>query len=330
MKRTNLMSEQASDAKKYPDGIGGWLAAQRWNQTCSHHVRKTFMGRLTNTLKTGLLMFLMMGLFVLVGSFMGSKFGMLIAIAMGGVTNIVMWFFSDKIALSSMRAVEVFEETQGVGGKLWHIVDELRQNADLPMPRVYICPGQSPNAFATGRSPSKAAVAITEGAMRLLSEQEVRGVMAHELAHVRNRDTLTSCIAATMAGVLAFLAQWGWHLGGGGGGDRGREGNPLIAIVVFIAAAVGASLLKAAISRSREFVADHDGAMIAGSPQGLMSALQKLELASARVPMETTNPAFNNMFIVEPLVTTRGLMNLFATHPPVESRLAALRSLLTK
>jgi heat shock protein HtpX len=219
--------------------------------------------------------------------------------------------------------VEVTADTPGPGGDLYRMVDELRQRADLPMPRVYVCPQQAPNAFATGRSPSKAAVAITEGALRLLTKEEVAGVMAHELAHVKNRDTLTSCITATIAGVLAYIAQWGMFFGGGN-----REGgNPLAGILVFIFAAVGAAILKAMISRSREYVADHDGAMIAGSPNGLISALQKLEVYGKQIPLQTANPAQNNMFIVEPLITTRGLLSLFSSHPPTENRIVALREM---
>jgi heat shock protein HtpX len=264
----------------------------------------------------------MMGLFLLVGSMYGQN-GMLIAVIIGGITNVIAWFFSDKIAIASMRGVEVTADTPGPGGDLYRMVDELRQRADLPMPRVYVCPQQAPNAFATGRSPSKAAVAITEGALRLLTKEEVAGVMAHELAHVKNRDTLTSCITATIAGVLAYIAQWGMFFGGGN-----REGgNPLAGILVFIFAAVGAAILKAMISRSREYVADHDGAVIAGSPNGLISALQKLEVYGKQIPLQTANPAQNNMFIVEPLITTRGLLSLFSSHPPTENRIVALREM---
>jgi heat shock protein HtpX len=280
------------------------------------------MTRLINTSKTFVLMLGMMGLFLLVGSMYGQN-GMLIAVIIGGITNVIAWFFSDKIAIASMRGVEVTADTPGPGGDLYRMVDELRQRADLPMPRVYVCPQQAPNAFATGRSPSKAAVAITEGALRLLTKEEVAGVMAHELAHVKNRDTLTSCITATIAGVLAYIAQWGMFFGGGN-----REGgNPLAGILVFIFAAVGAAILKAMISRSREYVADHDGAMIAGSPNGLISALQKLEVYGKQIPLQTANPAQNNMFIVEPLITTRGLLSLFSSHPPTENRIVALREM---
>ncbi len=280
------------------------------------------MTRLINTSKTFVLMLGMMGLFLLVGSMYGQN-GMLIAVIIGGITNVIAWFFSDKIAIASMRGVEVTADTPGPGGDLYRMVDQLRQRADLPMPRVYVCPQQAPNAFATGRSPSKAAVAITEGALRLLTKEEVAGVMAHELAHVKNRDTLTSCITATIAGVLAYIAQWGMFFGGGN-----REGgNPLAGILVFIFAAVGAAILKAMISRSREYVADHDGAVIAGSPNGLISALQKLEVYGKQIPLQTANPAQNNMFIVEPLITTRGLLSLFSSHPPTENRIVALREM---
>jgi len=277
------------------------------------------MTRLVNNVKTALLMGGMMGLFLAVGSMYGQR-GMVMALIFGGLTNLVAWFFSDRIALASMRAQEVSPGTPGVGGELYHLVDELRQRAGLPMPKVCICPHEAPNAFATGRNPSHAAVAVTEGALRLLSYDELRGVIGHELAHVKNRDTMISCIAATIAGVLAFVAQWGMLLGGG----RDREGgNPIVALFTFIIAAVGAAMLKAMISRSREFVADHDGAIIAGSPMGLVSALQKLEVVAGRVPLHNPNPAQNNLFIIEPL-TGGSIMNLFASHPPTERRVAKL------
>lgn len=277
------------------------------------------MSRFTNNVKTALLMGGLMGLFLLVGSFYGQQ-GMILALAFGGLANIIAWFFSDRIAIATMRGQEVPADAGGVPGELYHLVDELRQSAGLPMPRVYICPQQAPNAFATGRSPSRAAVAVTEGALRVLSLDELRGVIGHELSHVKNRDTLTTAIAATVAGVLAYVAHWGFLLGGG----RNRDGNPLLLLVTIIFAPIAAVIIQAMISRSREYVADADGAHIAGGPGGLISALQKLEAYSQRVPMDNPNPAQNSMFIVEPF-TGRSLMNLFATHPPMEKRIAALR-----
>lgn len=267
-----------------------------------------------NNIKTVVLLGGMMGLFVAVGGLLGQQY-LIPALLFGGLMNIGAFFFSDKIAIASMRGREVTAET---GGDLYRMVDELRRRAGLPMPKVYICPHQAPNAFATGRSPKHAAVAVTQGALDLLSYEELEGVMAHELAHVKNRDTLTSCIAATIAGVLAFVAQWGFFLGGG------SNRNPLVFIGVTIIAAVGAALIKAMISRSREFVADADGTAIAGSPRGLVSALQKLETYSRRIPLQQPNPAQNNLFIIEPMLGSRGLTNLFATHPPTEKRVAAL------
>ena len=278
------------------------------------------MTRLVNNFKTALLLGGLMGLFLLVGSMYGQG-GLIIALVMGVLTNFGAWFFSDKIALAAMRGVQVHAGDGGVGGALHKMVDELRQRAGMPMPKVYICPQDAPNAFATGRSPSKAAVAVTEGCLRLLTEEELRGVIGHELAHIKNRDTLISCIAATVSGVLAFIAQWGMLLGGN------REGgNPIVALLTFILAAVGAAVIKAMISRSREFVADHDGAVIAGSPNGLIGALQKLHVYSQRIPMQNPNPAQNNLFIVEPLCGS-SMLKLFATHPPTEARIAALRQM---
>lgn len=276
------------------------------------------MIRLMNNLKTAALLGGLMAIFVLVGSHWGTQ-GMVLALVFGGLMNVVAYFFSDRIALAAMKAHEVHPQDGGVAGELCRVVDELRQRAGLPMPRVYICPHDAPNAFATGRSPRNAAVAVTEGALRMLSLDELRGVMAHELAHVKNRDTLISCIAATIAGVLAFIAQWGFFLGGGR-----RDSNPLLAIGIVILGAVGAAVIKAMISRSREYVADADGARIAGGSEGLISALQKLEAMSQRIPLYNPNPAQNNLFIVEPL-TGGSLTNLFATHPPVEKRIVSLR-----
>lgn len=278
------------------------------------------MARFVNNMKTVLLMGGMMGLFLAVGGMYGKQ-GMIIALVMGGAMNFIAWAFSDKIAIATMRGREVEAGSPGVEGALYEMVDELRQRAGLPMPRVYICPQEAPNAFATGRSPSRAAVAVTQGALRVLTLDELRGVMAHELAHVKNRDTLISCIAATMAGVLAMIAQWGMLLGGG----NRENSNPLVALLTFIIAAVGAAVLKAMISRSREYVADADGAAIAGSPHGLISALQKLEVYAGRIPMDNPNPAQNSLFIVEPLTGGSAILNLFASHPPTESRIISLR-----
>lgn len=275
-----------------------------------------------NHTKTAALMGGLMAVFVLVGSMWGTQ-GMVTALIFGGVMNVIAWAFSDKIAIAAMQGREVTPQggprVPGAEG-LYEMVDRLRQRAGLPMPRVYVCPHDAPNAFATGRSPRAAAVAVTQGLLRAMNREELEGVVAHELAHIKNRDTLISCIAATMAGVLAFLAQWGFFLGG-----RREGGNPLVMIVVVIVGAVGAALIKAAISRSREFIADADGAAIAGSPHGLASALAKLDALSRRVPLVQPNPAQNNLFIVEPLAGGMGgLTNLFATHPPTERRIAAL------
>ncbi|MGH7244252.1 MAG: zinc metalloprotease HtpX [Phycisphaerales bacterium] len=274
------------------------------------------MVRTVNNFKTALLLGGLMGLFLFVGSFYGQQ-GLTIALVFGVATNFGAWFFSDKIAIAAMQGREVTPEN---GGDLLPMVQELSQRANLPMPRVYICPQEAPNAFATGRSPSKAAVAVTQGALQLLSHNELAGVIGHELAHIKNRDTLTSTIAATISGVLAFVAQWGFMFGGRGSREGG---NPLIGFLAIILAAVGAALIKAMISRSREYVADHDGAIIAGSPDGLISALQKLDAYSQRIPMQNPNPAQNSLFIVEPLVGN-SLLNLFASHPPTESRVEAL------
>jgi len=268
-----------------------------------------------NNVKTTVLLAVLMGLFVGVAGLIDPGF-MVPALLFGGLANIGAFFFSDKIAIAAMRGREVTAET---GGDLYRMVDGLRRRAGLPMPRVYVCQHPAPNAFATGRSPRHAAVAVTEGALDLLDYRELEGVMAHELAHIKNRDTLTSCIAATVAGVLAFLAQWGLFFGAANG-----RGNPLVVIIGMIVAAVRAAVIKAMISRSREFAADAGGAAIAGSPMGLVSALRKLDAVSRRVPMEQPNPAQNNLFIVEPMMGSRGLTSLFATHPPVEKRVERL------
>jgi heat shock protein HtpX len=275
---------------------------------------------LKNNLKTAFLLAALMGLLVWAGSYWGVS-GMIVAGVIGVMMNFGAWFFSDKIAIAAMRGREVDERT---APDLYNMVRDLSQKAGLPMPRVYICPQEAPNAFATGRNPRHAAVAATMGALRLLDREELRGVMAHELAHVKNRDTLTSAVAATVAGVFSMLAQFAMFSGMGGSNREG--GHPFAALAMVLLGAVGAALIKAMISRSREYVADHDGAKIAGSPQGLANALRKLEHYSRGIPMDNPNPAMNNMFIVEPFMG-QTLTNLFATHPPMEKRIAALMSM---
>ncbi len=269
-----------------------------------------------NNLKTVLLLGLLTGLLVAVGGMMGSQY-IIPMLVIAGLMNLGAWFFSDRLAIAAMRGRELNADT---GGDVYRMLVRLSERARLPRtPRLYISPHQAPNAFATGRSPSKAAVCFTQGALDLLNPQEIEGVMAHELAHIKNRDTLISTVSAVVAGVLAMLAQWAFFIVPRGG----ERTNPFMSIIVVIIAAVGAAIIKAAISRSREFVADAHGAEIAGSPHGLISALQKLEAYSKRIPLVQPNPAQNNLFIVEPFAG-KTLTNLFATHPPTEQRVAAL------
>lgn len=276
------------------------------------------MTKTWNNLKTAMLLGLMFGLILLAGSFFGRQ-GLTFAFILGGIGTLISYFFSDKIAIAAMRGKEVDRQT---APDLVTMIERLARNAGLPMPRVYICPQEAPNAFATGRNPKNAAVAVTQGALRLLDYDELEGVMAHELAHVKNRDTLISTVAATIAGALSYLG-WMFMLGGG----RDREVHPLLALLFVILAPIAAGLIQMAISRSREFVADADGAAIAGTPHGLIGALQKLHAVSQRVPLEHEMPTQNHMFIVQPLTMTGGLTKLFSTHPPIEERIARLREL---
>ncbi len=249
--------------------------------------------------------------------------GLLIAFILGGAMNIVAFFFSDKIALRAMQAQEADPRRDA---DLYEMVERLARKADLPMPKVYICPQEAPNAFATGRSPSKAAVAVTVGAMRLLDYHELEGVMAHELAHVKNRDTLISCVAATVGGAISALAQMAMFSSMMGGSRDENGPHPLVQLLVMLLAPLAAAVVQMAISRSREFVADAHGADIAGSPTGLASALRKLDSINRRVPLAAEVPSQNHMFIVQPLSAGAmgGLGKLFSTHPPTEQRIAAL------
>lgn len=277
------------------------------------------MTRFTNNIKTAVFLGALFALILAVGAIFGKQ-GLIIAFLIGGVMNIVAYFFSDKIALASMRAKEVDAAT---APDLHTMVSRLATNADLPMPRVYICPHEAPNAFATGRNPANAAVAVTQGALRLLSYDELEGVMAHELAHVKNRDTLISCVAATIAGVINYVAWMAFWFGG-----NSRNGHPAAALLLAIFGPIAAGLIQMAISRSREFVADADGAAIAGSPDGLIGALRKLDSVARGIPLEHEVPTQNHMFIVEPFNGMgRSLTKLFSTHPPTEERIAKLQAI---
>ncbi|MBI1336848.1 MAG: M48 family metalloprotease [Phycisphaera sp.] len=281
------------------------------------------MTKFINNIKTAALLGGLFGLILFIGYLLGhgSPQGLMIALVFGGATNVIAYFFSDKIALASMRAQEVNESS---APDLVPMVRRLAHNAGLPMPRVYICPHDAPNAFATGRSPRHAAVAVTQGALRLLSYDELEGVIGHELAHVKNRDTLTSCVAAAIAGAISFLAYMAMWFGGG----NSREGgNPIAALLVLLFAPIAASIIQLAISRSREYVADADGAAIVGSPHGLINALRKLDAVSRRVPMQQEMQTHNHMFIVQPLSGRGSRDSLFATHPSTENRIRRLLEL---
>jgi heat shock protein HtpX len=263
-----------------------------------------------NNAKTALFLGVLTALILFAGHLIGGRNGVVIALVFAAVTNFVAYFFSDKIALMSMGAQEV-----GPDHELYQITAELAQKAGLPMPRVYVSPTDAPNAFATGRNPQHAAVCATQGLLRLLDRNEVAAVMGHELAHVKHRDILITTVAATIAGAISFLG----YLGLGRRGDR-DGGNPLAAILVLILGPIAAMLIQAAISRSREYNADTEGARLAGDPMSLASALEKLELYSKRIPIDA-NPAYNSLFIVEPLNAMEAVGNLFSTHPPIEKRL---------
>ena len=273
-------------------------------------------------LKTALLLGLLSGLLLVIGQILGGANGMLVGLIFAVVMNFGSYWFSDKIVLRMYRAQEV-----GPGHRLYSTVERLARQAGLPMPKVYIIPDPSPNAFATGRNPSHAAVAATEGILQILSDAELDGVIAHELAHVKHRDILISSIAATIAAAIMFAAhsaRWAMMFGGYGGRDDGRDrgNNPIALLATIILAPLAAMLIQMAISRSREFSADAGGAQITGNPYGLADALRKIDAVSKRVPLDA-NPATAHMFIVKPF-SGGGLMSLFSSHPPTEERIRAL------
>ncbi len=276
-----------------------------------------------NGLKTVMLMMLLTLLLVFGGAALGGKSGMTFALLMAFLMNFVSYFFSDKIVLKMYRAQEVTEAEAPV---LHRIVRRLSQKAGIPMPKVYIIPDMSPNAFATGRNPNHAAVAATEGIMQLLTEEELSGVMAHELAHVIHRDILIGTVAATIAGAISYLAQMAqWAMIFGGGRHDDDDGSPVASLVMMIVAPIAAMLIQMAISRSREVSADEGGAMLNGNPMSLANALRKLEKGTQMIPMHA-NPATSHMLIVSPF-RGGGIVKLFSTHPPIEERIARLEAL---
>jgi heat shock protein HtpX len=277
-----------------------------------------------NTLKTTFLMALLTVLLVTAGGALGGQSGMVTAFIFALLMNGFSYWFSDKIVLRMYGAKEVEPKD---APKLYRILQDLTLRAHMPMPKVYVIPQESPNAFATGRDEKHAAVAVTEGILDILSESELRGVLAHELSHVKNRDILIGTIAATMAGaisMLAYTAQWGMILGGRGS-DRREGGNPIVALAMIILAPLAAMLVQLAISRGREYGADARGASISDDPLSLAHALKKLQRGVEKIPMEA-NPATAHMFIVSPL-TGGGLMTLFSTHPPLEERIRRLEEM---
>jgi heat shock protein HtpX len=275
-----------------------------------------------NTLKTAFLMTVMMILFLLVGYLLGGNSGMTIAFVFAIAMNFGSYWFSDKLVLSMYRAKQVTLET---APKFYNLVQELSKNANLPMPKVYIINDPTPNAFATGRNPQNAAVAATTGILQGLSNEELAGVISHELAHVKHRDILTGTIAATLVGTITFVAQMaGWALMFGRGSDDDDSG--LGALFMLIVAPIAATLIQFAISRSREFAADEGGAKICNNPMALASALGKISKANQIKPVNNVQPATAHMFIVNPL-KGGGVMKLFSTHPPVEERIKRLQEI---
>ncbi len=278
-------------------------------------------------MKTAMLLATLTALLLWAGQALGGESGLLTALVFAGLMNFGAYWWSDKLVLRMYRAREV---TAAEAPELHGLVRELAMRASLPMPRVYLIPEDAPNAFATGRNPQHAAVAVTEGLMRLLDRDELAGVLAHELGHVKNRDTLVMTVAATIAGavsMLASIAHWGMIFGGGRSSDDGEESaHPAAGLLGVILAPIAAMLIQMAISRSREFVADETGARVSGNPLALANALLKIEAWSRQVPMTAGTPATAHLFIINPL-TGGGLLRLFSTHPSTEQRVERLRAM---
>ena len=277
-----------------------------------------------NAFKTTLLLTALTLLLVLAGEYMGGTNGALIAFAIAAVTNFFSYFYSDKIALAMYGAQPVTREQLP---RAYAVVERLTAKAAIPMPKIYVIPSESPNAFATGRNPKHASVAVTHGILGLLTDDELEGVLAHELGHVRNRDILTSSIAATLAGAITILARmafWFGAFGGMGGGDRrDREGGGLGALLMLLLAPLAAMLIQLWVSRTREYEADASGAHLTGNPYALASALEKISDASRRVPL-VASPTSAHMFIVQPLLSGEAFASLFSTHPPIQKRIERL------
>jgi len=272
-----------------------------------------------NNIKTLFLLVTLTLILVAAGAALGGKQGMTIALIFALGMNFFTYWYSDRIVLKMYRAREV---TEAEAPELYGIVRRLVQKSAMPMPKVYIIQQDQPNAFATGRNPQHAAVAVTTGILHILSREELQGVIGHELAHVKHRDILISTVAATIAGAISYLAYFAMFFGHG---DDDEGGNPIVALLMFIIGPIAALIIQMAISRSREYAADQGGAQLAGNPRYLSSALRKLHTASQQIPMKA-NPATSHMFIVNPL-TGGGFAKLFSTHPPIEERIARLESM---
>lgn len=258
-----------------------------------------------------------------IGRHLGTQHGMAIGLAFAAVGNFISYFFSDKIALSMYRAQPVTREDLP---RVYGVVERMTQRVGLPMPKIYVIPTESPNAFATGRNPAHASVAVTQGILNLLDDEELEGVLAHELGHVRNRDILISSVAATLAGAITFLARsamWAGMFGGYGDRDDRERGGGLMGLLMIILAPIAALLIQMAVSRSREYEADHTGAQTTGNPYALARALQKLDAYSKRLPM-MASPSTAHLFIVAPMVGGDTLASLFSTHPPIPKRIERL------
>lgn len=275
-----------------------------------------------NSVKTVILMTAMMVLFILVGNIIGGESGMMVAFFISLAMNFGSYWFSDKIVLAMYRAQQVSREEYP---QLYDSVEKLAMKAGLPMPKVYIMDNPTPNAFATGRNPNNGAVAVTTGIMKLLNKEELEGVLAHELAHIKNRDILVSTIAATLVGTITYIVHLGMFFGGGNRDDR-EGGNPIVSLLLLIIAPIAAMLIQMAISRSREYMADEGGADISGRPLALASALNKLQHGNEVVPMRNAGQSSAHMFIVNPL-HGGGMMKLFSTHPPIEERIQRLQEI---